>query len=172
MRIILFLLVVLLVSLTACAGEVTITETSLVSETSTQAQTIVVTETQTVTATTLTGEPKPIEVVSVLDTYKIGQTVIPAGPTVEITLKNIAEEPIISLIAILELGRPFEFTFDVSPSNPLLPGESISKRQVLIMGGFSDDKFYPLRVELIYQNQPNCVYFYSEQVQIVELPAE
>ncbi len=161
--------ITLVLPLTACTGGGTVTETAKVTQTATQTQTITVTETQTVTATTLTGEPKPIEIISVLGPL---QPINPGGPIVEITLRNVAAEPIISLTATLELGRPFEFTFDVSPSNPLLPDESISSRQTLIGGGFGGNIFYPLRVELVFQNQPNCVYTYIKQVQITEPPTE
>ena len=79
---------------------------------------------------------EPIEVISVLDTYKTGQTVNPGGPEIEITLKNAAIEPVVSLAATLIGSRTFNYSFDVTPSNPLLPGKSISSKNRLIGGGF------------------------------------
>ena len=173
MRIIVCLLAILL-SLTACAGEVTLTETTTTTETVTETQTESVTQTQTqtiiqtktVTAITLTEEPEPIEVVTMVGPIKPYN---PGGPTIEITLKNITAEPIVYLTATLELSSrplPYIFTFDVTPSNPLLPYQSISKRQTLIGGGIWGGTFYPLKIELIFQSQPDFVYIFSTQVQI------
>ena len=65
---------------------------------------------------------QPIAVVSVLDTYKAGQTVNPGGRSIEITLKNVSTEDVVSLaVALEERGREFKFDFGVSPSHPLAP---------------------------------------------------
>jgi hypothetical protein len=91
---------------------------------------------QSTAASELTGQP--IEVVSVQDTYQSGQTVTPGGPTIKITLKNISEEPIVSLNVTLEEGGPrsFDYDFDVTKSNPLLPNELISSERRCIGGGW------------------------------------
>lgn len=103
---------------------------------------------------------QPIEVISVLDTYKTGQTVNPGGPEVEITLKNVAVEPVVSLAATLEEGRPFNWDiyFDVTPSNPLLPGKSISAKRRLIGGGFGDSIPYSLTINGTLQNGATFAY--------------
>ncbi len=62
---------------------------------------------------------QPVEVISVSGPL---EPVNPGGPIVEITLKNVASEPVVSLNATLEkVGiRAYSFTFNVSSSNPLL----------------------------------------------------
>ena len=109
--------------------------------------------TTTTTTTTITSG-QPIEVVSVLDTYKSGQTVNPGGPEIEMTLKNVSNEPVIYLAATLELlsrptdspmRRTWDYSFDVSPANPLLPGKSTSSKNWLIGGGF-DGQHYAVSI--------------------------
>ena len=72
---------------------------------------------------------QPIEVESAIGPL---EPINPGGPIVEITLKNVSDEPVVSLTATLEQFRLFEFIFDVTTSNPLLPGDSISSRKTLI----------------------------------------
>jgi hypothetical protein len=110
---------------------------------------------------------EPIEVVSVLG--PVGP-VNPGGPGVEITLKNVSAEPVISLTASLEVDTAFgtsvDFTFDVSPSNPLQPNTSTSGRLFLIGAGFSSDVSYPLTINATMRNGAN--FFFRKQVQIVK----
>lgn len=109
---------------------------------------------------------EPIEIVSVLG--PLGP-VNPGGPGVEITLKNVGIEPIISLTATLELSfSSFDFTFDVTPANPLQPDRSASARHWLIGGGFSSDGSYPLTINATLQNGTKFVY--TKLVQIVQPP--
>jgi hypothetical protein len=114
---------------------------------------------------------EPIEIVSVLGPLR---PFTPAGPAVEITLKNVGVEPVISLTATLEVssasGFPFDFTFDdVSPSNPLRPNRSTSAKLCLIGGGFiSGNVSYPLTINATLQNGANFVY--TKLVQIAEPP--
>jgi hypothetical protein len=96
------------------------------------------------------------------------QPINPGGPIVEITLKNVAVEPVVSLAATLELSRSFYFDFNVTSSNPLLPDKSISARLTLIGGGFSANIPYPLRINGTLQN--STTFAYTKQVQIVEPP--
>jgi heat shock protein HslJ len=110
---------------------------------------------------TLTNQ-QPIEVVSVSGPLP---PINPGGPIVEITLKNVSSEPVISLVATIELGRTFTFNFDVTSSNPLLPGENISTRLTLISGGFSDNISYPLNINGTLQN--GATFAYTKQVRIV-----
>jgi hypothetical protein len=94
----------------------------------------------------------------------------PGGPSVEITLKNNAAEPVISLKATLELQQSYEFDFGVSESSPLAPGAIASKTQTLLNGGISSDISYPLAISATLQS--GSVISYTVQVKIsVLLPA-
>jgi len=109
---------------------------------------------------------QPIEVMSVLGPL---QPFNPGGPVVEITLKNVGVEPVISLTATLELDTPFgpfDFIFNVTPSNPLQPNKSTSDILTLIGGGFADNVSYPLKIHATLQNGAKFVY--TKLVQIVE----
>jgi len=111
---------------------------------------------------------EPVEIVSVLG--PVGP-VNPGGPGVEITLKNVSVEPVISLTATLEVDTAFgtsvDFTFDdVSPSNPLQPNTSTSDTLCLIGAGFSSDVLYPLTINATLRNGANFVY--TKLVQIVK----
>jgi hypothetical protein len=88
----------------------------------------------------------------------------PGGPNVEITLKNVWVENVISLTATLEINRSFVFNFDVTSSSPLLPDTTISSRQNLIGGGFSDSVDYTLTI--IGTTQGGAAFEYTEQVKI------
>jgi len=90
--------------------------------------------------------------------------ITPGGPTVEITLKNVSTEPITGLTATLVAGRSFDFNFDVSPSAPLMPGASITRKLIMIGGGFSDNVLYPLTIKATLQSGATAVY--TQQVQI------
>ncbi len=105
---------------------------------------------------------QPIEVVSVSGPL---QPINPGGPIVEISLRNVSDEAIISLTASLELSKSFTFDFDASPSNPLLINETISSRLTLIGGGFSDAIFYPLHIKGTLQSGE--AFAYTKQVQIM-----
>ncbi len=89
----------------------------------------------------------PVAIVSVVDTYRAGQTVNPGGPEIEITLKNVSREEVISLDAsIEERGRRYNFDFGVSSSRLLAPGRTVSARRVLIGGGWGDSVSYSVNV--------------------------
>lgn len=115
---------------------------------------------------TPTGQ-HPIEVVSVSGPLP---PINPGGPPVEVTLKNVSSEPVISLAASLGITRagpsdtPFIFNFDVTSSNPLLPSNNISSRLTLIGGSFADNVSYPLKIE--GKLQSGATFAYTEQVQI------
>jgi hypothetical protein len=115
-------------------------------------------------------DQEPIEIVSVLG--PVGPVNL-GGPGVEITLKNVGVEPVISLTAILEVssasGLPFVFPFDdVTSLHPLQPNRSISDTSGLIGGGFASDHAYPLTINVTLQNGDKFVY--TKLVQIVEPP--
>jgi hypothetical protein len=104
--------------------------------------------------------------------YEDGKPVYnPGGPIAEITLKNISDEPVIFLEASLNAngvaGRLFEFTFDVSSSHPLLPGQSISNRETLIGGGFGD---LPVPLTINGTLQSNVAFVYTKSVVITSPP--
>jgi hypothetical protein len=106
--------------------------------------------------------------------YEDGKPVYnPGGPIAEITLKNISDEPVIFLEASLNAngvaGRLFEFTFDVSSSHPLLPGQSISNRETLIGGGFGDNILYPMTINGTLQS--NVAFVYTKEV-LITRPSE
>jgi hypothetical protein len=113
---------------------------------------------------------EPIEIVSVLG--PVGP-INWGGPAVEIILKNVGVEPVVSLTATLEVssvsGFPFDFTFDdVTPSHPLQPNRSTSDTSGLIGGGFASNASYPLTINATLQSGANFVY--TKLVQIVEPP--
>jgi hypothetical protein len=89
------------------------------------------------TPTPLPPDLRPVQVVSVEDTYKPGETVNPGGPEIEITLKNVSTEPVINLAATLDLHRPTAgpFHYYFTAYGPILPGKTASDKQRLI-GGF------------------------------------
>jgi hypothetical protein len=112
-------------------------------------------------------DQQPIEITSVLGPIGLPN---PAGPIVEIAVKNVGAQPVVSLTATLEVlsasGIPFEFAFDdVSPSNPLQPDGSTSDTRCLIGGGFTAGNVsYPLKIDAVLQNGSEFVY--TELVQI------
>jgi len=115
----------------------------------------------TPTSTPTPQNQQPIEIISVLGPL---QPINPGGPIVEITLKNVGAEPVVTLVANLVLSRAFAFNFDVTPSNPLLPDKTISTKLTLIGGGFSDSLSYSLTINGTLQN--GAAFDYTKQVQI------
>ena len=125
---------------------------------------------KTTSATTLSSTPtnqQPIEVVSLTGPLP---PVNPGGPNVEIILKNISTEPIVTLNVTLELNKPFNFVFDVSLPVPVLPGKTISTEQTLISGGFSESTLYPLRISGTFRN--GSTFDYVKQIQIMPSPTK
>ena len=115
----------------------------------------------TVTNTTATSlititasSQQPIEVVSVSDTYKAGEPINPGGPTIEITLKNVSTDPIVSLAVTLDEGRAVNYSFDfgITSANPLSPGETVNAKQILIGGGFGGGISYSVIINGTYQD--------------------
>jgi hypothetical protein len=107
------------------------------------------------------GNPDMIEVVSVMGPLT---PINPGGPNVEITLKNISSQPVTALSANLQFNQVFSFTFDVSSSNPLLPGKTVSTRRNLIGAGFSDNVTYSMVVNGVLQDGE--IFSLNKQVQI------
>jgi hypothetical protein len=112
----------------------------------------------------LSGTP-PQELIEIVSIVGPLQPINPGGPVVEVTLKNAATVPVISLTASLSIDRagppnlpPFTFNFRVTSDSPLLPGNSTSTRQTLIGGGFSDNVSYPVTINGTLQNGTSVVY--------------
>jgi hypothetical protein len=134
------------------------------------------TSTPSPTATLPPGQ-EPVEVVSATgpwpSSYEDGKPVYnPGGPIVEITLKNVSDEPVVFLEASLDLNisspaNPYVFHFDVTVSKPLLSGESISSRQTLIGGGFGD---LPVPLMINGTLQSNLAFAYTKSVVITAPP--
>jgi hypothetical protein len=112
---------------------------------------------------------QPVEVVSVSGPLP---PINPGGPPVQVTLKNVSSEPVVSLTAGLGItgadpsNTPFVFNFDVTSSNPLLPSKSISSRLTLVGGSFSDNVSYPLTIE--GKMKSGEAFTYTRQVQITK----
>jgi hypothetical protein len=104
------------------------------------------TSSQTTTPTITFNDP--IGVVSVAQTSFIN----PGGPEIQITLSNASLQPVISLTAALDIPRampsmmPYLFTFPVSGSSPLLPGNTVTDKSVVIGGSYSSVQSYPMTV--------------------------
>jgi hypothetical protein len=113
------------------------------------------------------ANPQPVDVLSVQGPLP---PINPGGPNVEITLKNVSTEPVVSLTAVFKNLGPhdFDFNFEVGPSNPLLPGASVNYTQTLIDGGFSNNVLYPLTIEGTLQS--GATFSYIEEIEIVETP--
>ena len=117
-------------------------------------------------ATSSTVDQQPIEIISVLSPpVRPGELVNPGGPVIEITVKNVSVEPVVSLTAILETSRSFQLTFNVYPSNPLLPDQTFSQKFILIGGGYGENIPYPLTIKGTLQN--GATFAYTKQIQIV-----
>jgi hypothetical protein len=109
----------------------------------------------------------PVQVVSVSGPLP---PINPGGPVVEVILKNISSEPVVSLTSSLEISRaglsssPFIFNFDVTSASPLLYSKSIRSRLTLVGVSFADNVSYPLKIE--GKLESGGMFSYTEQVQI------
>jgi hypothetical protein len=157
---------ILIVSMTALAAMAGCTSTTTSTPTPTASPTPTPTQSQ--------QNQQPIEVVSVLDTYTTGQTVNPGGPEIEITLKNVSNESVVSLAAALELlsipansglRSSWNYDYDVTPSHPLLAGKSISAKNRLIGGGLDA---YVVTINGTLQNGATFTYTW-EPVEVVSV---
>ena len=89
-----------------------------------------------------------------------------SGPNVEITLKDVANEPVVALTAFFTslFSYDYDFNFDVCLSNPLLPGSSVNSTEVL-MDGFRSAS-YSLTITGTLHN--GTTFSYLKRVKIVE----
>ncbi|MDD4860146.1 MAG: hypothetical protein PHR56_08110 [Dehalococcoidales bacterium] len=126
----------------------------------------------TPTPTPTLQNQQPIEVVSVMEPFE--GLANPAGPLVEITLKNVSDEPAVSLSATLQQikgmygDEEFGFVLNVTAANPLMPDDTITSRLHLIHSGYSDNKSYPLALSGSLQS--GATFAYSRQVRIKTQP--
>jgi hypothetical protein len=114
----------------------------------------------------------PIEVVSVIGPI---QPYNPGGPIVDVTLKNVGDVPITFLNATLSIeppltnpggfNQPFTFAFNLSSSNPLLPGQSAQCTRTLIGVGLQTCSDYPITIDGAFTN--GTQFSYTVQVQII-----
>jgi len=108
------------------------------------------TVTETVTTTTTSPiENPPVAVQSIDKTADRGQT-----PTVQIVLRNMSAESIISLHAVLEEFAPedYNFSFDVTAVKPLTPGSVSLAARELFQRQFGAGIPYDLIISGMYQS--------------------
>jgi hypothetical protein len=122
--------------------------------------------TSATTSTTTATALEPVAAVSVIGPIP---PYTPGGPNIEITLKNVSTEPIVSLTAILGIVRagpsvPFTYSFNVTSAAPLQAGKTVSARQILIGGGFDSEVSYPLSINGTLQS--GKAFSYTKQVKI------
>jgi len=75
-------------------------------------------------------------------------------PTIEINLKNVSPDPIVSLNAVLiEFAlTDYDFAFAVTAGNPLLPGRNVIAIGDLPQGQFGDGIAYSLKISGTFRN--------------------
>jgi hypothetical protein len=119
----------------------------------------------TTLTTTPTGMPqyRPIEVVGVVGPIPPYN---PGGPMVEVTLKNIGGEPVVQLKAALQLGKYYDFSFNVTASAPLVTGQSTTFKRILVGPGSTIDSeaSYPLKIAATLQS--GSIIEYTVQVKM------
>ncbi len=141
------------------ADPITSTINNTITATITETNTATAIKTETITLTLQNRQP--VEIVSV---EALSELINPGGPVVGITLKNISNDNIVSLNAILKLSMEFSFEFNISSENPLLPNNTIYAERILINGGFADDIYYPLEISGTFQD--GSIFSHTEQVKI------
>jgi hypothetical protein len=139
------------------AGCAATTSTSPPPTSSSETTTITPSENSTTTVTVV--PPETVEVVSLVGPL---EPVNPGGPTVEMTMKNVADGSCVALTAILGAqsippGQLYTFNFDVSSNKTLAPGATISRRMTLVGGSLSYGISYPIN---IHGKIPNVGEFY------------
>jgi hypothetical protein len=109
---------------------------------------------------------QPIEVISML--RHIPNPPNPGGPTIELILKNLSAKTVVSLSVLLgikySINIPFEIFFDVSASNPLTSGKTISGRRFLAGAGYEDGQYYPVFISGTFQD--GLIFSYTQYVQV------
>lgn len=90
----------------------------------------------------------PVSVVGL----QLAPTRNPAGPEIEITLRNAALAPVVNLSATFSpTGRTFEVSFgSVSAADPLLTGETATAQFEVFQYGVNCGSAYPLSIDVGY----------------------
>ena len=114
---------------------------------------------------------EPLEIVSVTGPILPFN---PGGPKIEIVLKNVSKNSVVSLSVQPEIkglpGQPpYNVNFDVSDENPLQPGQNISATAILINGGFQTGTSYPMTIQCKFQDGKQ--FSYPVKVEITFPPA-
>ncbi len=100
---------------------------------------------------------------------------VPAGPTVEIVVRNVSQRTIVSLAAEWQVPYgpktsgtlPIPLEFDVSAANPLGPGQSISRTYTIVgPNGLHDNVAYPFMVKGTFEGGKS----FSETPQVTVQP--
>ncbi len=115
-------------------------------------------------------DEEPIEIVSVVGPvppFNPGNSYTHEGWTAEITLKNVSDEPVISLSAMLltkatGIIYSSDFASDTTSSNPLLPGKTINSKGILY--STSGDVSYSLYITGNLEN--GTAFGYTKPVQL------
>jgi len=110
-----------------------------------------VSDSVTTNTTNVNPENAPVKVISISNTHLNPPT---DSPTVELNLENVSAQPIVSLDAVLIEFAPqdYNFGFDVSPENPLLPGANVIVFSDLFQGEFGEGIAYSLKISGTYKN--------------------
>jgi hypothetical protein len=103
------------------------------------------------TTPAVNSENAPVKVISISNPHLNPPT---DSPTVELNLENVSTEPIVSLSAVLIEFAPqdYNFSLNVTPANPLLPGTNVIGFSDLFQGAFGDGIAYSLKISGTYQN--------------------
>jgi hypothetical protein len=113
-------------------------------------------------------DEEPIEIVSLLG--PIGPA-NPGGTAIEITVRNVGTQPVVSLAVTLEIATTIVFTFEaVAPSDPLQPGGQASAVYRLMRGGFNNRDTYPLTINTTLEDGTGFIY--AKLVQVAQPLAE
>jgi hypothetical protein len=131
-------------TLNSCSRITTITTHFTSTVTSTITITTQSTETVTSTITIISTQPVLTGLLKVVSITEPPVSPNPAGGTLYISLMNISNETITSLFVTL---NGFIVPFDVSNSNPLLPGQTITGSHLLLSTGFIFNYSYPLSLK-------------------------
>jgi hypothetical protein len=110
-----------------------------------------VSDSVTTNTSNVNPENAPVKVISISNTHLNPPT---DAPTVELNLENVSTEPIVYLSASLIEFAPqdYNFGFNVTPANPLLPGTNIIGLSDLFQGAFGDGIAYSLKISGTYRN--------------------
>ena len=108
---------------------------------------------------------RPIEVLSL---HVSSGPPLPAGPTMQISVKNIGAQAISSLS--IELGiaviRPdfFSFSFQITALSPLLPNQTANAERLMTTSSYVEGQYYPVFIHGYFQDGTD--FDYTQYIQI------